>query len=188
MTVFDISDEKFPSVSLLIKTAFQNYEIAITKYEKLLVDNISFNVFVREKLEKLPIESEIRKVLEEFVKDADKRVQYQQDKLEVTEKENNKSVSDLMKNINSNLKDLIFKFKIIMGWLAIVSVVGSGALAYINYANKLTKSSERMARAIPDQTIHYSKIYPDKTGKLFFEYLDANGNLVKVPIDVNNNN
>jgi hypothetical protein len=170
----DNTDEKFPTVSLLIKTAFKNYEVAITKYEKLLVDNTTLNTLINEKLSKLPDEIKIRETLEKFADEAADRVKYQQDRLDKAEADNTKSTQKLVEDLNKVIEKLLYQFKIVLAWLAIVSVVGTISLTYLKFITANNKSQ------IPtiQQTVN------GKTQKLYIEFLDKDGNKVVIPVPV----
>ena len=167
-------DSENQSLSFLIKMAFSNYEIAMNKYERLLVDNTTLNVLIKEKLSQLPIESEIRQVLQELVNAADNRVQHQQDKLEIKETGNKVTTDQLIKDFTAVVKDLIFRLKIVLGWLAIVSVVGIAALGYIKFVTV----------DIPKQKTVIEHPIDDKSAQPHIDYIDKDGHKIVVPVPI----
>jgi hypothetical protein len=175
MPQYDDQDEyKNPSISLLIRNSFKNYEATINRYEKLLVDTTVLATSIKEKLVQIPGENEIRRIIEEFSKDSDMRVQRQQDKLDLAEKENTETTNDILNSVKTNLNNLILNFKIIMGWLAIVSVVGATAIAYINFMDsKQVKQYERSSQ---------SEKIRNTNDNTFFEYITKTGEKIKIPM------
>ena len=167
-------DSENQSLSFLIKMAFSNYEIAMNKYERLLVDNTTLNVLIKEKLSQLPIESEIRQVLQDLVNAADNRVQHQQDKLDIKENGNKLSTDQLIKDFTAVVKDLIFRLKIVLGWLAIVSVVGVAALGYIKFVTV----------DIPKQKTMIEHPIDDKAAQPHIDYIDKDGHKIVIPIPI----
>lgn len=127
----DQNENQYPSVSLLIRTALKNYEIAIDKYENLLVDTTSLNVLIKEKLSQLPIKSEIHDILLDLTKQTDQKIQYQQDKLENKESGNKITTDQLIKDLTGHVKDLLFRLKVVLIWLTVISIVGAAAIGYI---------------------------------------------------------
>jgi len=172
MPQYDDHDEyKNPSISLLIRNSFKNYEATINRYEKLLVDTTALATSIKEKIIQIPGENEIRRIIEDFSKVSDTRVQRHQDKLDLLEKENSETTNDILTSVNTQLKSVIFNFKIIMGWLAIASIVCTGALTYINYMDTRMETN-------------YNSLMSNKTknDNLFFEYRTNAGNVIKIPL------
>jgi hypothetical protein len=180
MPQFDDSAEtnSYPSVSLLIKTAFKNYEVAITKYEKLLVDNTTLNTLINEKLTKLPDEVKIKETLEKFADEAAERVQQQQDRLDRNETENTKETQKIVSDLNKIVDKLLYQFKIVLAWLSIVSVVGSLSLIYFKFVAMNLKQEE--ANIKPASIVQ--KTTDGGSQQLFIEVLDMDGNKITIPI------
>jgi hypothetical protein len=162
MPQFSDSDEKqFTSLGYLIRTAFNNYQTIISKYETLLVDNTTLNVLIKEKLSQLPIESEIERIINNLITEEDKKMMLQQGKLDTKETENKKTTDQLISSLDKTVRNLIFELRIVLGWLAIVSVVGVLATGYIKYAtdSKTTKQTETIINSRPEQLRHGGILY-----------------------------
>jgi hypothetical protein len=168
----DSEDRQLPSLSFLIKTSFKNYEIAITKYENLLVENTTLTTLIKSKLSQLPIESEVRSILSDLVEKTDQRVKHQQDRLDDTEIENKSSTESLIRTLDGHVKDLLFNLKLIMAWLTIVSIVGTTVVGYIKYVTDNTSKNKITLEHPVD-----SKSYQPHV-----DYLDRDGNKIVVPV------
>jgi len=170
----DSSDDKLPTVSLLIKTAFRNYEIAITKYEKLLVDNTTLNALINEKLSKFPDNEGIKDILEKFADDAADSVSDHQHKLDETERVNAKETQELISKLNKTVDKMLTQFKIIMAWLVILSAVGTASLTYF----KIVLDSKKSCAVTTSRSAENSSPIPRQ---LYVECVDGNGKKITVP-------
>lgn len=143
MPLFDEKDETpTSSLSYLLKIAFKNYETAINKYESLLVETTSLTISIKEKLSELPDQNEVEKLVKEFVDKADSRMKQQQDKLDISENINRNEKEDLIRNLNNNVRTLLYRLNIVLGWLAILTVVGSAAFGYVELTMKATTKQQ----------------------------------------------
>ncbi len=174
MPQFSDSDEKqFTSLGYLIRTAFNNYQTIISKYETLLVDNTTLNVLIKEKLSQLPIESEIERIINNLITEEDKKMVLQQGKLDTKETENKKTTDQLISSLDKTIRNLTFELRIVLGWLAIVSVVGVLATSYIKYATEVSKQKPVIEHPIDDKSM-----------QPHIDYLDKDGHKIVVPIPI----
>jgi len=150
MPLFNETDDQTTpsSVSYSLKMAFKNYEIAINKYENLLVETTALNVSIKEKLSQLPVEEEVEKIVETFIDKADLRMKQQQDKLDITENMNKTEKENLIKLLNSNISTMLFRLNVVLAWLTIITVVGSAAFGYTEL--RLRSDLNKQAKEIID--------------------------------------
>jgi uncharacterized membrane protein YraQ (UPF0718 family) len=126
----DPVEEKY-SLNSLIKNSMNNYEILINKYEKLLIDNTTLNVLIKDKLDKLPVGSEVRKMLEELMAEAKTQIASQQTKLSEKEANNKQSIDDLIRSLSSHVDKLLNRLNYVLACIVIGAIVGGAATYYV---------------------------------------------------------
>jgi len=174
----DNNGEERYSLNSLIRNSLNNYEILINKYEKLLVDNTTLNTLINEKLASLPVESEVRQILEELMDDVSAQIGEQQQQIDLKEDENVKSITDIVNIFQEHVRKLLSRLNFVLACISIGAVVGGVAIYYVNSVLDIAKK-ERLG--ISNQII--DQVQDQKETQVpHIYYVDETGKSIKIPI------
>jgi len=156
------------SLNSLIRNSLSNYEILINKYEKLLIDNTTINILIKEKLHSLPVGSEIRLMLEGIISEASNRIESEQKNLSQKDADNKKVIEGLVITLTNSVDRLLSRMNFVIACIVIGAAIGSAATYYVKSIIEISSKS---------MEIEYKKNI-DHTNE---EYMDKNGNKIIIP-------
>lgn len=149
------------TLSFLLKSALKNYEIVIAKYETFLVEVTSLNGFIKDKLLQLPTEVTMQHSLKEFIDKSSEVIKAQNDKMDIIENLNKSERNELIGQLNTSVQRLLYRLKIVIVWLSVITVVGAGALGFIQLvlSSKISEQTKYLIKTREPINDHRMRSY-----------------------------
>jgi len=140
------------TVGEVFQNALYNYETVIDKYESLLVKIIEHNTTMVSQINRLPDETKVEKILNNFVTVANDKILQEHNKLDIKENANSHNQQQLVTDLTKIVSKLTNKIYLLIAVLVVCSGFGFAALTYVkhtlNVIEKHQHQQQQMTSAV----------------------------------------